>query len=292
MSKRLDEIKVEKVLELFAPNILKVVKWDELDMRSTKEGRDIEYVPNFEPSLTEQVELVNLLKNKFVFDGKTLTLYGDGKSVEFIPSFNFFLLSFARASHEAYTQKLILATDLEIRILGFTYFSELKTFVENSNGALGESFFIIVKDFDSYKEVIYRFALIDYKGNKTYVNHQVFYLPTDRAIYLGIKDPSLLYSFEIPFLCEIYEQEIVEDDSEEIDEDHIEYIVGLFTSEVDIRDNLSCTLGTNPLKKAIARKGTILYDNKEYVYFASYKDGRRVMNMKERIPQEIIDRTL
>lgn len=204
MEKTIDKIKVEKVIELFAPNMFRVIKWDEFDKKGQEDGRGSEYTRNYGPSLLEQIELVNKLKDKFVFDGRDLTLYGEGKPIEFIPNFNFFLLTLERARNEVYLQRPVLSTNLEIRIRGFTYFSDLKTFVENSNGVLGEPFFILLKDFDVYKDVIYRFALIDYKGNKTYVNQQVFFIPTNRALDFDIRDPSLLYSFEIPFLCEFY----------------------------------------------------------------------------------------
>lgn len=290
MEKTIDKIKVEKVIELFAPNMFRVIKWDEFDKKGQEDGRGSEYTRNYGPSLLEQIELVNKLKDKFVFDGRDLTLYGEGKPIEFIPNFNFFLLTLERARNEVYLQRPVLSTNLEIRIRGFTYFSDLKTFVENSNGVLGEPFFILLKDFDVYKDVIYRFALIDYKGNKTYVNQQVFFIPTNRALDFDIRDPSLLYSFEIPFLCEFYERDISKEGLAEIDEQYINYTVGLFTSVVDIKDYLSITIATDPLKRT--KRGTILYDNKEYFYYTSYENDCRIINMKEQYPQEINERTL
>lgn len=284
MLKKLNEIKVEKVLELFAANLIKARKIY-IDSKKPINLYDLN------PSLMDQLKVVENLKKEIKYDGYALGLKGAGRKagdIE-IKAYNFFLIGYFIPFD--YDEKgCSYVSDIDFKIYGFDNFSSLNRFiVENPDNI--DDFALIVKDIEIYKEVFYRFVLKSGKGVARFVSHEKF-----------AKAKKSTCGVDVPLLCEFFERESTVEEARDFFEQEevlknreileknsdFDYKIRLCESKDNIED---CLVSGNFLDimsptENRARYGYITYNNKNsfslatYKYYLACEDGRGYFDMK------------
>lgn len=281
-------VKTERLLEVFAPSILR------LRSECIREER----YEDFGPSLSKQFEFVKSLKKIIYFDGNTIGFedLGENNYSEQIEAYNFFLLSYIRISDS----KTGFTIDLDINIHGFNTYSSLNKFIlENLDYA--EGFLLFIKDEGTYRETLCSLIL---KGpNET--------VTVSRDEFIAADEIGYTRKFDIPQLCEFYEvkgtieeaQEFYEQDTVVIYGETIEkeipfdYTVGLCNSKSEVESRIYCrNLNAKAdLIEGQTKYGYVVMSDKNvftgvlYRYFITCKDGTGSFEIKRVCNKNIIE---
>lgn len=279
-------IETEKLLELFAPSILR--------LRSDYIRK--ERYEGFGPSLSQQLKFIENIKKMIVSDGDNLSFTGLGEYVgdKKIEAYNFFLLSYTVVSDDVTG----LTVDLDIKIYGFNTYSGLNKFVVE-NLEYTEGLLLFVKDTGTYRESLCSLIL---KGSNETVNvsWNEFAIAdkTDYTREFGV--PQLCEFFELEGTVEeakkFYEQEVVVAYCETLEkETPFDYTVSLCNSELEVE---SCIYSRNLNDKADLIEGLIKYgyavltnnvfEGTVYKFFITCKNGIESFEMKKIQGEDIL----